>query len=95
VALEWDYAYPSPIVDRTPGVVGVEFLDPAGLGLSEALGERLMSWLDRIPHWEAPEGSDAEWTREGLTLAHDLQHEVGPDVTVLYGSRPVTEHRGP
>jgi hypothetical protein len=54
-----------------------------------------MSWLDRMPHGEAPEASDPGWTREGLTLAYDLQHEVGPDITVRYGDRPVTEHRGP
>ena len=30
-----------------------------------------------------------------LTLAYDLQHELGADITVLYEGRPVLEHRGP
>ncbi len=95
VALGWDYCYASPIVDRSPGVDGVEFIEPADLGLPEDLAERLMSWFDRMPHWDRDEAADPEWHHEGLTLAYDLQHAVGPGITVLYGGRPISEHRGP
>ncbi|WP_166509539.1 hypothetical protein [Blastococcus sp. TF02-8] len=30
-----------------------------------------------------------------ITLAHDVQHELGPDVVVLLRGRPLGEHRRP
>ena len=95
VALEADHAYPSPIVDRSSGVVGVEFIEPPDLGLPEALCERLMSWLHRMPGWDLDVDTHPEWLRDGLTLAYDVQHAVGSGITVLYQGHPVTEHRGP
>ena len=64
--------------------MGAELVEPAELGLSARLTNRLPSWLDRIPRWDSDIALDPNWLHEGLTLAYDLQHELGPDVTVLY-----------
>ena len=105
VSLEWDYAYPSVLVDRSPGVFGVDCLDPAALGLSAELAARLERWMDRH------EGLSGAWIREDppetdeerrlgeqqhrdlLTLAYDVQRELGPDVEVLLDGRPLEERR--
>jgi hypothetical protein len=60
VSLEWDYGYLSALVNRSRGVEGVSALYPADLGLSDELAQRLMSWLDRIPHWDVDVESDPE-----------------------------------
>jgi hypothetical protein len=79
-------------------------LDPADLGVSAALGERLAAWNDRygqlaLTGYEWPSHDEEEaWRRTGLHLAHELQHELGPDVAVVYAEdgdrRPVRERRG-
>ena len=105
VSLEWDHAYPSVIADRTPGVVGVDLLDPAQLGLSVELAARLELWLERQEAlsgaWirdEPPETEEERRLRELqhrdlLTLAYDVQRELGPDVEVLLHDRPLKEQR--
>ena len=94
MALQCDHSYPSPILNRSPGVVGLEFVEPADLALPEDLAERLMSWLNRMP-WDPDVAADPEWPHEGLTLAYDLQRAVGPGITVLHRGQPISEHRGP
>ena len=47
ISLEWDYSYESVLANRSPGAWGVDLLDPAELGLSQGLAERLAGWLDR------------------------------------------------
>ncbi|TFV47783.1 hypothetical protein [Blastococcus sp. TF02A-35] len=101
VSLEWDYCYPSVLADRSPGVLGTDLLDPAELGLSAQLTARLEAWRDRQESlsgaWvrDAPPVTEAERNlgeqqqRELLTLAHDVQHELGADVEVLLDGRPL------
>ena len=92
VALECDYGYSSPLLNRSPGVGGVSQLSPVELGLSDDLAQRLMSWLGRMPSWNS-EGGDPEWDNEGLALAQDLQRELGAEITVLHRDEPVIERR--
>ncbi|RBY97983.1 hypothetical protein DQ237_03565 [Blastococcus sp. TF02-8] len=106
ISLEWDYGYPSIVADRSPGVLGIDLLDPAELGLSAELVARLEAWRD------ARERLSAVWIRDDpleteeervlreqqrqelLALAHDVQHELGRDVEVLLERRPLREaHR--
>ena len=95
ISFEGYWAYPSPLVDRSPGVDGLEFLDPRDLDLTPALSARLEDWFDRTPSYDAAPEDYSGWSKEKLTLAYDLQHELGADITVLYEGRPVREHRGP
>jgi hypothetical protein len=106
ISLGWDYGYASVLENRSPGVMGVDLLDPAALGLSHELTRRLTAWLDRQevlsgrwvgeePDTEESLRAETESARELLTLAHDVQHELGPDVEVLLHGRPLSEHRRP
>lgn len=95
ISFEGSRYYPSPLVDRSPGVDGLEFLDPRELDLSPQLSARLDDWYERAPSYLAATESYSDWSKEMLTLAYDLQHELGEDITVLYEGRPVLEHRGP
>jgi hypothetical protein len=106
ISLEWDYSYESVLENRSPGVMGVDLLDPAELGLSPELAERLAGWLDRQealsgrwvrdePDTEESLRAETESARELLALAYDVQHELGPDVEVLLHGRPLSEHRRP
>lgn len=106
ISLDWDYSYESVLEDRSAGVFGVDLLDPADLGLSQELTGRLTAWLDRqevlAGRWvrEEPDTADSrraesESARELLTLAYDVQHELGPDVEVLLHGRPLDGHRRP
>ncbi len=74
-----------PVWDRSPGGVGP--IDPADLDVSPGLQSRLTAWNEvferRLDHPVTDVEIDA-WRREGLGLAHDLQHEVGTEVQVLY-----------
>ena len=84
-------------------------IDPADLGVSSTLGTRLSAWND---HWqdmvyrgalESPGSAEVTaWTRDGLDLAFDVQHELdalGHDIDVRYhhddDPRPLRERRGP
>ena len=106
ISLDWDYGYESVVENRSPGVIGVDLLDPAALGLSQELASRLTAWRDRQevlsgrwvgeePDTEESLRAETESARELLTLAHDVQHELGPDVEVLLHGRPLNEHRRP
>ncbi|MCA0146725.1 hypothetical protein [Blastococcus sp. LR1] len=101
VSLEWDYMYPSIIADRSPGVLGTDLLDPAELRLSAELVARLEAWTDRQeslsgawirddpPVTEAEQHLGEQQQRELLTLAYDVQRELGPDVEVLLDGHPL------
>jgi len=106
ISLEWDYSYESVLENRSPGVVGVDLLDPAELGLSQELTERLAAWLDRQevlsgrwvreePDTEESLRAETESARELLTLAYSVKHELGSDVEVLLHGQPLSEHRRP
>jgi hypothetical protein len=82
-------------------------VDPAGLGVSSTLVERLDRWNDewgrRALGLGALEGSASgtDWQREGLRLAYQLQAEfdaLGLDIDVRYfhddDPRPLRERRG-
>ena len=99
VMFEWSVEY--PLWDRSPGGFGL--VDPEALGVSPSLAQRLRAWNDE--HNDAPNGPEnftwaspqagVDWQRRGLDLAYALQHELGPDVEVLYpedgDERPVSE----
>ncbi|RBY88130.1 hypothetical protein DQ244_16400 [Blastococcus sp. TBT05-19] len=101
VSFEWDYCYPSVLADRSPGVLGIDLLDPAELGLSPELIARLDAWRDRQetlsgawiridpPVTDEEQSRGEQQQRELLTLAHDVQHELGPDVEVLLDGQPL------
>ncbi|NEK87826.1 hypothetical protein GCU60_18970 [Blastococcus saxobsidens] len=104
VSLDWDYMYPSVLVDRSPGLFGsVAFVDPAELGLPPELVSRLESWWDRQEmlsgafHRDQPPMSEVErrlgkqQDRELLTLAYDVRQALAPDVEVLLWGRPLEE----
>ncbi len=104
ISLDWDYGYNSVLVNRSPGVRGVDELDPAEVGLSHELAGRLAAWLERQevlsgrwvreePDTEESLRAETGAARELLTLAYDVQHELGPDVDVLLHGRPLNEHR--
>jgi len=105
VSLEWDYEYGSVLADRSPGTLGTDLLDPAELGLSAELVARLEAWTDRQealsgawirddpPETEAERRLGERQHRELLTLAYDVQRELGPDVEVLLDQRPLKERR--
>ena len=104
ISLEWDYSYGSVLANRSPGVWGVDLLDPAELGLSEELAGRLAGWVDRQevlsgrwvreePDTEESKRAESESARELLTLAYDVQRELGPDVEVLLHGRPLDQQR--
>lgn len=100
--------------DRSPGAAGC--LPPETLGVSAGLAARLRDWNERYEehaarwNWDPPppehaaddEREWAAWRREGLHLAHDLQHELdalGLGIEVQYhedgDDRPVGDRRGP
>ncbi len=103
VSLDWDYAYPSVLVDRSPGVPAIDFVDPAELGLPPELAERLEEWRDRQealsgafhryqpPQTEEERRLGRQQDRELLTLACDVRQALAPDVEVLLWGRPVEE----
>ena len=104
VSVEWDYAYPSVLADRSPGVLGTDLLDPAELGLSAELAGRLEQWMDRQealsgawirdpPETEEERRLGQQQHRDLLTLAYDVQRELGADVEVLLDGRPLKEQR--
>lgn len=77
-------------------------LDPAKLGASADLAERLKIWHQE---WEdvnygasASDDWDDEWERRGWELARELQRQLGPGFNVHYrgydgrGSRPVVDN---
>ncbi len=74
-----------PVWDRSPGGVGP--VDPTDLDVSPELQRRLTVWNhafeQRLDRPVDPVDVDA-WPREGLGLAHDLQHDLGADIEVLY-----------
>ena len=79
-------------------------VDPAALGASAEVVAALTEWNDRYqrlslsedPPW--PSEDQRVWRQEGLHLAYRLQHELGPDVDVLYhqdgDEAPVSGRRG-
>lgn len=74
-----------PLWDRSPGGFGP--IDPANLNVSPELRRRLTAWNDVYEcRLDGPvDQVDVEsWQREGLSLAHELQHELGAEVRVLY-----------
>jgi hypothetical protein len=105
VSVEWDFGYDSLLVDRSPGVIGVHGLDPAGLGLSPALVGRLAVLLDRhervcghwVQHSMAGGADDTDDERRDMAelraatrdAAYAIQNELGGFVTVLVDRRPV------
>lgn len=104
VSIEWDYGYSSVLANRSPGVPPVNLLDPADLGLSPSLVGRLETWLERQEvlsrRWYSDEadteeslGAEAKSRKELLALAHDVQHELWPDVEVLLEGRPISQYR--
>jgi hypothetical protein len=104
ISVHWDYGYESVLENRSPGVMAVALLDPTELGLSPQLVERLAAWhhkqdvlsgrwIREEPDTEETLRAEAELARELLTLAYDVQHELGPDVEVLLHGRPLNEHR--
>ncbi len=106
VSIEWDHFYRSVLIDRSPGVRGVSWLDPIELGLSEDLAERLRAWnreaealarrdLDDEPEDEASLAADAASDRQMRELAHEVRRELGPEVEVLLNGRPLDGYTGP
>ena len=105
IAVEWDYAYPSVLADRSPKVRGTDLPDPAELGLSAGLTARLEQWMDRHEAlsgvWIRDDPSETgeerrlaqQQHRDLLTLAYDVQRELGRDVEVLLEGRPLKEQR--
>jgi hypothetical protein len=105
VSVEWDFGYDSLLLDRSPGVIGVHELDPAGLGLSPELIGRLDVLLDRherfCGHWvrhSMSGGADdtdderrdmAELRARTRDAAYAIQNELGGLVTVLVDRRPL------
>jgi hypothetical protein len=74
-----------PLWDRSPG--GFGDIDPADLNVSPELGRRLTTWNDvyeRRLNGPVDQVDAESWRREGLSLAHQLQHELGAEVQVLY-----------
>jgi hypothetical protein len=91
------------LVDRSPGIRGVRFADPVELGLDVELRARLRSWVARchaltpylIGERQTPEddAAHAVLRRDLITLAHDVAHQLAPDVEVLVEGRPIREQR--
>ena len=103
--------------DHSPGrPVSSYAVDPAQLGVSPGLVDRLTAWnaaMERHAsrwNWNPPPAELAaddrrewaEWTRQGLHLAYDLQHELdalGSGISVRYREdgedRDVADRRGP
>jgi anti-sigma regulatory factor (Ser/Thr protein kinase) len=103
ISLDWDLGYESVLQNHSPGISGVDQLDPAELGLSPGLASRLAAWLHReevmarrlIADEHDCVEDETESRRELLTLAYDVRREVGPDVEVLLRGRPLDGHRAP
>ncbi len=104
ISLEWDYGYESVLQDCSPGVIGVLLRDPGELGLSAELATRLTAWRDHQeilsgrwireePETEESLRAETRSARELLTLAYDVQHELGPDVEVLLHRRRLDQYR--
>ncbi|GAA1645267.1 hypothetical protein GCM10009828_087780 [Actinoplanes couchii] len=105
VAIEWDFGYDSLLLDRSPGVIGVDELNPSDLGLSPGLTRRLEALLDRhervYGYWVqqsmagAEEDTDqerrdmADLRAETLDVAYAVQNELGNSVDVLVDKRPL------
>ncbi|BAL88707.1 hypothetical protein AMIS_34870 [Actinoplanes missouriensis 431] len=105
VSIEWDFGYSSLLVDRSPGVIGVDDRAPAELALSPDLIRRLDALLTRheriYGHWvqqsmagveddTAQERRDmADLQAETLALAYEVQHELGGSVVVLVDGHPL------
>jgi len=74
-------------------------LPASALSLSPDLRQRLRAWNEEYERCALDESWDdqAAWRRRGLTLAYDVQHELGPEFEVSYGDerRPVRDRRGP
>jgi hypothetical protein len=103
VSVEWDFGYDSLLLDRSPGVIGVNELDPAELGLSAGLIGRLKALLDRYErvcgHWVqqsmsgAADDTDeerrdmAELQADTRDVAYAVQNELGSFVVVLVDQR--------
>ena len=101
VSLDWDHGS-ELLVDRSPGV-SARYVDPAELGLDASLIARMSDGADRVnaltPHLigerQTPEDDleHAALDHELLTLAHELQHRLSPDVEVLVHGRTLRDHR--
>ena len=105
VSVEWDFGYNSLLLDRSPGVIGVDDRDPAELALSPGLIRRLEALLDRhervYGHWVqqsmagAKDDTDqerrdmADLRAETLDVAYAVQNELGRSVVVLVDGRPL------
>jgi hypothetical protein len=84
-----------PLWDRSPG--GFSDIDPADLGLSDDLQNRLRAWAasyESLPmtdfEWPSP-ADELHFKVAGFRLAADVQQELGLDVEVLYfggGAKP-------
>ena len=95
--------------DRSPDWTdfGDSVVDPAELGVSPALIERLTAWNDEWGRRAVGLGvggssGAAAWQREGLRPAYQLQQELDVlehDIDVVYfhgdDRRPLRERRGP
>jgi hypothetical protein len=77
---------------------------PASLGVSPELTLRLRRlaqrwdllsrrWIHDRPVADVSRREEAEWARDQLEAAYDLQHELGDDVEVLVDRIPLTEAR--
>ena len=79
-------------------------LDPLDLGLSLGSTVRLGAWLERgsscpgagsTTNLPPPSATGRRRSSADMvTLAHDVEHELGPDVEVRLGDRPIGEYRG-
>ena len=65
-----------------------DYLEPADLGLSEGLGERIKAWEQRCDAtYDSGFASDSDRERfhaDGQQLVSAIQQEVGPDYSVQY-----------
>ncbi|PRY50687.1 hypothetical protein LY71_103251 [Geodermatophilus tzadiensis] len=103
VSGEIDHGYGFPLVDRSPGVLGVDVLDGERLGLSTGLSERLAGWAAR---WEVlaareidgePVTPDVERRERALaadqqTLLYRVRDEIG-GAELLVDGVPLQEWR--
>jgi hypothetical protein len=85
---EVDYSYGFPLVNRSPGVSGVDVLDAETLGLSPELGERLTAWaarwedlamrhVDEEPETDESRRDERQLSRDERTLVHEVHQELG------------------
>ncbi|MFC6567804.1 hypothetical protein [Actinoplanes utahensis] len=77
VSVEWDFGYDSLLLNRSPGVIGVDELNPAELDLSPELADRLKALLERH------ERVYGHWVHQSMSGAEEETDEERRDLTGL------------